>query len=307
MITLPRNSAEAERNLHWAMKQRLQLMEELALDPSAFGASVPDLEEARQRLYLAAEHEDRRAEKAAFLDVMRADLWSWWQVFDARQLLTRLYRKRARPDFSSKEDRPTLEEARELANAVVVNAPDMEWFSFDWEARAVAAVLKDIHLPPFGEGCPAMLRDYVARSGHIPTYFDAVDLIREETRKRNEPMQPLLERRQMQVDCGRLRRPPEIRRQPHRAVRPFLAVRDILAQFLLKLLERLGLPPKGAPVSGYEIVEGALGISYDSVERIWKHRLEKQSFEVVVAKHSKAIAIRNVHYPRRHRRHRRRK
>ena len=300
MSMLSRNAAEVGPNTLWAMDRQLALIEELALDPEAFGATAPDLKEANQRLDLAIARNNRTAQKAAMVDVMRAELWAWWQVFDERQLLTYLYQNRARPGYSSTHDRPSLDHALRIAQAMAANAPDKNWFDFDWEARAVAAVLADICLPPIRDYYPGMLWVYVARDRSIPAYYNGLDLIRDALNRRNGPLPSPVAEWHLQVDCGQLRPHPTIPRQRGRPVRPHLAMRDILAQFLLKLLDRLGLPLNGEPTSGCEVVGQALDRSYDSIRRIWKQRLEQQPFDGVVVKHSWAIAFRHGL----HRRHR---
>ena len=55
---------------------------------------------------------------------------------------------------------------------------------------------------------------------------------------------------------------------------------------------RVGVPPRGSPVSGCRIVSKALELSDHTVERIWKERIWRRSFGLVMQKHSRAIATR---------------
>ena len=64
-------------------------------------------------------------------------------------------------------------------------------------------------------------------------------------------------------------------------------MRVVGIDFTILILLRIGVPPRGSPVSGCRIVSKALGLSEHTVERIWR-----RSFGLVMQKHSKAIAIR---------------
>ena len=50
--------------------------------------------------------------------------------------------------------------------------------------------------------------------------------------------------------------------------------------------------PRGRCISGCRIVSEALGLSEDAVIRIWKGRIWRRPFGLVMKKHSKAIATR---------------
>ena len=59
------------------------------------------------------------------------------------------------------------------------------------------------------------------------------------------------------------------------------------------MLGRVGVRPRGSDVSGCCIVSNTLGLSEDTVTRIWKARVGKRPFVPVMQKYSKAIAERN--------------
>ena len=69
-------------------------------------------------------------------------------------------------------------------------------------------------------------------------------------------------------------------------------MRVVGIDFTILILLRIGVPPRGSPVSGCRIVSKALGLSEDTVERIWKERIWRRSFGLVMQKHSRAIATR---------------
>ena len=98
---------------------------------------------------------------------------------------------------------------------------------------------------------------------------------------------------------------------PYRPTNPDRLKRDIHIQFAIGHLERLGRPPYGTDFSGCRIaseallelsdgglVPKALGLSEDTVTRIWKGRIWKEgASEDVMRKYSKAIAERSGLYP----------
>ena len=93
----------------------------------------------------------------------------------------------------------------------------------------------------------------------------------------------------------------------HRPTNPDRLRRDIHIQFVIELLQRLGVPPYGTQrsVSGCRIVSEALIELYESgilpdtpalsegtVERIWKECTWTASFMPTMGKYSRAIAER---------------
>ena len=64
-------------------------------------------------------------------------------------------------------------------------------------------------------------------------------------------------------------------------------------QFVIEVLDRIGIKPNGSFVSGCRIVAEVLGIPEDRVRRIWKACIWRRSFMPVMRKQMKAIAERN--------------
>ena len=151
------------------------------------------------------------------------------------------------------------------------------------------------------------LRDYIRRSESSLVHFDALSRIYEELDNQGKAIPRLLATWQRDVTSGRRQRPAMKPVPPYRPTNPDRLKRDIHIQFTIGLLERLGIPPYGTDFSGCRIasealreladsglVPKALGLSEDTVTRIWKGRIWKEgAFEDVMRKHSKAIAERN--------------
>ena len=64
-------------------------------------------------------------------------------------------------------------------------------------------------------------------------------------------------------------------------------------QFVIEVLDRIGIKPNGSFVSGCRIVAEVLGIPEERVRRIWKARVQKVPFVPAMQKQMKAIAERN--------------
>ena len=143
----------------------------------------------------------------------------------------------------------------------------------------------------------AELRKYIklSRSTRVP--FDALSLICEELYNRGEAVTGLLAKWRQEV-AGGLRRRPAIKPiPPHRPADPAQLEGDIPMQFTIAVLERVGVPPQGNPVSGCRIVAEAFGLPDDTVVRIWKECTWRKSFLPAMRKYSKAIAKRTGLFP----------
>ena len=79
MRLLPDGIAEADANPQWGIELCLQLIEEVARAPQASGTGGPGREEAEERLHRALKRRDKRAEEAAIVDWMRAEVREWWR------------------------------------------------------------------------------------------------------------------------------------------------------------------------------------------------------------------------------------
>ena len=232
------------------------------------------------------------------MDHMKAEVREWLQDFPERELLTDLYRRNARrkarrgsPDGRR---RPSHEDGLRIARALLADVPDTGQFDSEWESAAVPEALAALWLPPIGVRSPDELREYIERSEACRVYFDALKRILEELDNRNQAISRPLARWQARAAGGRGRRPARMPRPANRPVDLAILLRDLQIQFAILILLRIGVPPKGNPVSGCRIVSEALEreLSEHTVERIWKQRIWRRSFGLVMQKHSRAIATR---------------
>ena len=92
--------------------------------------------------------------------------------------------------------------------------------------------------------------------------------------QRRSGIMPRLYRRKLKVKAGN-------------PVKPAIFVRNLQVQFVVWLLDRVGIPPRGTLVSGCRIVAEVLGLRENTVKRIWEMR-----FSVEMNKHSRAVAER---------------
>ena len=159
-------------------------------------------------------------------------------------------------------------------------------------------VLAALLLPPIGVRSPSGLLEYIERSEASRACFDALKRIYEELLNRGKAIPRPLAGWRTQVAGGRRGRPARMPVPPHRPVNPAHLLRDLQIQFTLELLRRVGVRPRGSPVSGCRIVAEAFKLlegtedTEDTVVRIWKEGIWKRPFEDVMRKYSKAIAKR---------------
>ena len=295
MRLFPETIAELDLNMRWVVPLRLQLIDEVVCDPGSFGARVPRLEEAWRRARLAVAQRNRRAEDRAVTELIRAQVWDWWQNFSERPLFTELYERADRQgDKTTTKDSteaPSPCERRRLARALLVDIPYPDSFDPEEEVTETAGSLAAKLLPPIGRPTRPAVRYYMSRSESIPTYFDALTLLGEMLDKEGMSSNQHRLWRQEVADGLRLR--PD--REPIPAQRPATTDRfkfHLHIQFILEVLRRVGVLPRGRYPSGCVVVSEVLEISDYTVERIWKERPWEKSFIPAMRKYSRAIAER---------------
>ena len=179
-----------------------------------------------------------------------------------------------------------------IARPILVDAVKKSQFSFRQEAEAVAATLVVHHMPPFAEWSPATLSDYVRRSSGDRTYFDALELSYEVLRSQGMPIPREIAEWWQQVAAGK-RQPPPRKRIPRGrqriAVHP---LRNLEIEFVIELLRRLGIPPRGRDRSGCRIAGEIVGVCEYTAELIWKQRVWTRQSAFILREHSKDIARR---------------
>ena len=274
---------------------RLLLIDEAVCGPQASGAGAPGGEETMEGL-LRSLGRDRKVDEKAFVDYMRAEVRDWLQSFPERQLLTALYRRaalrRARRGSPDGRRRPSHQEGLQIAKALLADVPDRGQFDSEWESAAVSSVLAAQWRPPIGVRSPDALLEYIERSESSRVYFDALKRIGEELDSRGEAVPDPLARWRQEAAGGLRRRPAREPVPSNRPVDLATLLRHLQIQFTILIMLRVGVPPRGSPVSGCRIVSKALELSEDTVERIWKERMWRRSFGLVMQKHSRAIATR---------------
>ena len=293
----PESLAELVCNVRWGTGVPLQLMEDVVRGPQDFGTGAPGMKEAWERIFRATERRDRKAEDAAVVDYTRAALWDLWRGYSARRLLTDLYQRadRRRDGSGSADSRrlPTRQEGLWVARELLAEIPATGRLDAEWESAALSKVLADQLLPPSGVPSRPALREYIRRSKVNRYYFDALGHIEATLHDRGEAIPGPLARWREEVAGGRLRRPARKPVPSHRPVNPAQIARDMQIQFVIEVLDRIGIKPNGSDVSGCRIVAEVLGLSEDTVTRTWKARVQKGPFVSVMQKQMKAIAERN--------------
>ena len=316
MRLIPETAAELGSNIRWVVAKRLEIIEEFALGLQTPGSDIPDIHEAGKRILRAVERRDRKAEDEAFVDRTRAEVWEWWQGFSERRLLTDLYGRAVLREAGcggpDKQRLPTHSQGLRIARALLAEISDGGKLDPEQEAATVAQVLAYQLLPPIAAPSRPLLRAYIRRSGYGSVHFDALSLIYEALKSQGKAIPSLLARWHQDVASRRRQRPDMKPVAPHRPANPNRLMRDIHIQFVIGLLQRLGVPPYGShlSISGCRIVWQALqelsdagilpdtlGLAEGSMERIWKECTWRGSFMPVMRKHSKAIAERTGLHP----------
>ena len=236
------------------------------------------------------------AEGATIAVDMRAAVWKGWRDFPDRRLLTDLSQRTARRregDGSPDSRRPpSYQEGLRVARPTLADVADTGLFDVEWESAAVSKVLADQWLPPNGVPSRGVLRGYIKRSGSNRASFGALGHIEEKLHDRGESIPRQLARWREEAAGGLRRRPARKPVQSHRPANPDQLKRDMQIQFTIEVLHRVGIKPNGSDVSGCCIVADVLGLSEDTVTRIWKARVGKRPFVPVMQKQMKAMAER---------------
>ena len=281
MRLLPEGISDLDPNIRWIVEERLRLIKEVVCGLQTSGAGAPGMEEAKA---------------AAIADDMRAAVWKWWRDYPERHLLTELYQRTAqrREGRGSPDSRrpPSHPEGVRVARGLLVDIPDTGQLDAEPESAAASEFLADQWVSLSGKRRPAALQEYIEQSVSNRVYFDALVRIGEKLHDQGESIpRPLA--RWLAKAAGGLRRRPDMKPvSSHRPVDPAFLVRDIHIQFAIEVLRRVGVKPNGSSVSGCRMVSEALGLSEDTVRRIWKECPWRTSFVPAMQKYSKAIAER---------------
>ena len=318
MKSMPNGVAELDPNLVWVIESYLELIENFARSPKAFGTGGLAGVEAVDSIRLAVVRRDENAEERAILDGMRAEVREFWQEFSELQLLGENFRRAAlRKDVRGsrgRTDPDSFEEGLRLARALLAHVPGRALLahipgayrlSLEWESAAVSSALADQWLYPIEARTRRALQKYIKLSKSSRVYFDAVMRIWNELNSRGEAIPSSLSKWFQGVKNGRRRRP---RGRPIPASRPVTLTKflsDLNIQITVEILRRVEILPEGNIVSGCHIVSMVLAISEDktlhlsaeTVTGIWQERIWGKPFKPVMAKYSKALDERYGPFP----------
>ena len=314
MRSLPTSADDWGSNIRWTFESYLEIIEEFACDPEAFGPGGPGGEEVKERIRRAVEQRDEKAEDETILDGMRVETRELWQDFPELQLLGDHFRRAALRKEGrgspGSTDPPSEEEGFRLAKAMLAHVPGRsllaqvpgaDWLNLEWESESLSTVLADQWLFPIEARTHHALLQYIELSKSNRVYFDALKRIQEKLNSQGEAIPSPLIKWFQEVDSGRRRRPRERPIPNHRPVTLPKFLSDLNIQLTIEILRRVGISPEGSSVSGCHIVSEALATSEDpalrlspeTVTGIWKKRIWGRPFESVMGKHSKAIEERH--------------
>ena len=299
MKLLPEGIAEQDPNLRWMIATHLRILEDVVRGPKASEASEPSLQEAEQNIGRAVARWDRKAEEAAITVFLRVHIREWLRDFAEEPLLARLFKRLAyRRENAGTQDsmrRPSHTEGHRLAKALLVDVRPPGPLDTQGEATFIAKMLAGHGLVTYSFRRRARRREYIKKSRTIPVYFDALLAILAEWERWGVAIPRDLARWRQEVADGRRRRPDPQSIPPQRPANPTQVAYQMQVQFTIEVLDRLGVPPQGSPISGCGIVAEAMemDISEGTVVSIWKKCPWRKSFLPAIRKYSRDIAIRH--------------
>ena len=281
-------------DVSWLIEKRAQVLEEIALDPEGSAHSVPEMRELNERVRQAEAVQDMEAKKEADLDRLRVWMRESWQDFEEMHLLTDLFRRasnrKRRTGTKNSRRPPDHSECVRVADALLAEVKGKSRLDPADVSKAATEVLLGDWLSETDMGKSRLLEDYIQRSADHRPYFDALRVIFLFLSDLNADIPRPLEAWTDEYSDGRRNRPPLAPLDPHRPINPANLVRDIQIQFVILVLQRLGVAPWGTHVSGCRIVAEALEISEDTVGRIWRERIWKGPFAPVLWKYVNPVS-----------------
>ena len=288
----PKKVDEVGPIIRWAFDTRLRQIREIALGLDDSGTAALSVEEAAEGI-LRSMGRDWKASEEDIEYYMKADSRGWWRDFPKKELLKNLYKRadRRKEGTGSDDSRrlPDRDELFPLAKALMADIRVIGELDALFEAAAFSEFLAYYWLSPIGVRSLEAERRYLEESKSIPAFFDAIILICEELKSRDEAIPESWR----EVAEGRCRRP-DMKRTPRgRPAKPDEFARNLHFQLVIELLDRLGAPPTGTEVSGCRIVAEAAGLAEDTVVDIWKARPGSTSFLSTMGKQMKSLARRH--------------
>ena len=165
-------------NVRWLFDKRLEVMEEVALDPQGSGTVGSGKRDAYDRLHRAWEMGDKEVEDEAVVDLIRAETRELWSGTPELKLLTKLYRRvalrKTRCGSADSRRRPDLWEGLPVARRLLADVQGKKRFAPARESIDVTQTLV-LHWLSNPERCQSCdLEDYIERSEASRAYFDAL-------------------------------------------------------------------------------------------------------------------------------------
>ena len=291
MKLLPKGFAQLLPIVQVIVSLHLEYILQAARGTLASGSGAPSEEKALECVLRMFEGRHGEADKEALEAYLRARTHEWWADYPERQLLSTLVRRAdlRKQGIGEKDDRriPTRTEGLWIARPLLAGIPDKITLDAEGEFEAVSKLLAALLDPPMGEPAPERLQKYIELSKSKRVYRDALRRYNLEFDSPDKTIyRPVFKWQRRAAGRSGLRRA-KIKVPSHNPVKPALLVRNLQIQFVIGLLDRVGIPPQGTPVSGFGIVAEAVGLSEDSVKVIWETH-----FTADMRKHSKAMAER---------------
>ena len=278
--------------VQWVAAVHYEHIEEAARGALASGTGAPSEEEAMAcllRIFMGS-HEE--ADREAIENFMRARATDWFPGFSERQLLVDLVRRadRRKRGTGSKDSRrlPSHKEVDRLAKALLADTPGKGEISLDdiWEYEAASNLLVALLSPHMGEPSPEARQRYEEISMSNPVFREAL----RRSKALYRPDKAIFHqdfRWQRRADAKSKLRRAKFEIAPHSPAKPAILVRNFQIQFVIVLLNRLGILPQGTFVSGIRIVADVTGLSEGRVKKIWE-----MPFVPEMQDYSRAIAER---------------
>ena len=175
-------------NVRWLFDKRLEVMEEVALDPQGSGTVGSGKRDAYDRLHRAWEMGDKEVEDEAVVDHIRAETREQWSGTLELKLLTKLYRRVALRKTgcgsADRRRRPYRSKGLRVARRLLTDVQGKKRFDPARESRDVTQTLV-LHWLSHAERCQTCdLEDYIERSEASRAYFDALMYLAEDPTRR---------------------------------------------------------------------------------------------------------------------------
>ena len=291
MKLLPNGFAQLLPILQVIVSLHLEYILQAARGKLAYGINAPSEEQAFECVLRMFEDRHGEADTEALEAYLRARTHEWWQDYPERQLLSALVRRAdlRKQGIGEKDDKRIQfhGEGLRIARSILASIPKKLTLDAEGEVEAMSQLLAALLNPPMGEDSPERLQKYIEFSKSNRVYRDALRRYYQGLDSPDKTIyRPVFRWQRKAAGRSGLRRA-KIKVPSHRPVKPALLVRNLQIQFVIGLLDRVGIPPQGTFVSGFGIVAEAVGLSEDAVKVIWETR-----FTADMRKHSKAIAER---------------